>query len=77
MRVEAADGVAPAPGTIVTAEGREAGEMRSSRDALGLALLRIEPVVEGKPLKAGNATLVATKPAWMRLDAAATLNSAD
>ena len=76
MPVEA-DGVAPAPGTIVTAEGREAGEMRSSRDALGLALLRIEPVVEGKPLKAGNATLVATKPAWMRLDDAATLNSAD
>jgi folate-binding protein YgfZ len=76
MPVEA-DGVAPAPGTIVTAEGHEAGEMRSSRDALGLALLRIEPVVEGKPLKAGNATLVATKPAWMRLDDAATLNSAD
>src|SRR5215469_17559918 len=76
MPVEA-DGVAPAPGTVVTAEGREAGEMRSSRDALGLALLRIEPVVEGKPLKAGNATLVATKPAWMRLDDAATLNSAD
>jgi hypothetical protein len=61
----------------VTAEGHEAGEMRSSRDALGLALLRIEPVVEGKPLKAGEANLVATKPAWMRLDAAATLNSAD
>ena len=76
MPVEA-DGVAPAPGTIVTAEGREAGEMRSSRDALGLALLRIESVVEGKPLKAGNATIVATKPAWMRLDDAATLNSAD
>jgi folate-binding protein YgfZ len=76
MPVEA-DGAAPAPGTIVTAEGREAGEMRSSRDALGLALLRIEPVVEGKPMKAGNATLVATKPAWMRLDDAATLNSAD
>ena len=76
MPVEA-DGVAPAPGTIVMVEGREAGEMRSSRDALGLAMLRIEPVVEGKPLKAGNATLVATKPVWMRLDDAATLNSAD
>jgi len=41
--------------------------MRSSRDGLGLALLRIEPVVEGKRLKAGNATLLATKPGWMRL----------
>jgi hypothetical protein len=76
MPVEA-DGVAPAPGTIVRAEGREAGEMCSSCEALGLALLRIEPVVEGKPLTAGNATLVATKPAWMRLDDGATLTSAD
>ena len=42
-----------------------------------VSLLRIEPVVEGKPLKAGNATLVATKPAWMRLDDKVTLNSAD
>ncbi len=62
------DGPAPAPGTVVTADGREVGEMRSSRDGLGLALLRIEPVVEGKHLKAGDATIVATKPCWMRFD---------
>jgi tRNA-modifying protein YgfZ len=62
------DGPALAPGTIVTADGREVGEMRSSRDGLGLALLRIEAVVEGKYLKAGNITLVASKPSWMRLD---------
>jgi len=62
------DGPAPAPGTIVTADGREVGEIRSSRDGLGLALLRIEPVVEGKHLKAGDATIIATKPGWMRLD---------
>jgi folate-binding protein YgfZ len=61
------DGPVPAPGTIITAEGREVGEMRSSSDGLGLALLRIEPVVEGKPLKAGTATVVATTPSWMRL----------
>jgi folate-binding protein YgfZ len=60
-------GPALAPGTIITAEGREVGEMRSSRDGLGLALLRIEPVVEGKPLKAGATTIVASKPGWMRL----------
>ena len=65
------DGPAPGPGTIVTAEGREVGEMRSSRDGLGLALLRIEPVVEGKHLKAGDTTLVPSKPSWMRLDNAA------
>jgi folate-binding protein YgfZ len=62
------DGPAPAPGTIVTADGREVGEMRSSREGLGLALLRIEPVVEGKHLTAGEATIVATKPGWMRFD---------
>jgi len=66
MPVES-DGPALAPGTIVTADGREVGEMRSSRDGLGLALLRIEAFVEGKRLKAGNTTLVASKPSWMRL----------
>jgi folate-binding protein YgfZ len=64
------DGPAPAPGTIVTADGRDVGEMRSSGDGLGLALLRIEPVVEGKPLKSGDATIRAIKPDWMRLDSA-------
>ena len=64
----AIDGPAPAPGTIVTADGREAGEMRSSRDGLGLALLRIEPVSEGRQLKAGDTTLRPSTPGWMRLD---------
>ena len=61
------DGPAPAPGTIVTADGREVGEMRSSRDGLGLALLRIEPVAQGKHLKVGDTTLVPVQPGWMRL----------
>ena len=58
-------GPTPPPGTIVTADGREVGEMRSSRDGLGLALLRIEPVREGKTLAAGDATLVPLRPFWM------------
>jgi len=62
------DGPAPPPGTIITVDGREVGEMRSSRDGLGLALLRIEAAVGGRHLKAGTATLVATKPGWMHLD---------
>jgi tRNA-modifying protein YgfZ len=62
------DGPAPAPGTIVTVDGREVGEMRSSGDGVGLALLRIEAIVEGKHLKAGDTTLVASKPSWMRLN---------
>ncbi len=36
------EGPAPAPGTILTAQGREIGEMRSSRDGIGLALLRLD-----------------------------------
>ena len=64
-------GPAPSPGTIVTADGREVGEMRSSRDGCGLALLRIEPVLGGKTLEAGGAALVPVRPAWMRLESEA------
>jgi hypothetical protein len=49
-------------------DGREVGEMRSSRDGLGLALLRIEPVHEGKRLIAGESSLVPVRPTWMRLE---------
>jgi tRNA-modifying protein YgfZ len=61
------DGPAPAPGTPVTADGREVGEMRSSRDGLGLALLRIESVLDRRQLAAGVANLVPKPQAWMRL----------
>jgi folate-binding protein YgfZ len=62
------EGPPPPSGTVVTADGREIGEMRSSRDGLGLALLRIEPAREGKTLAAGEASLVPVRPAWMRLE---------
>lgn len=61
-------GPAPAPGTKVTADGREVGEMRSSRGEFGLALLRIEAVLQRKKLAAGGAELVAVRRDWMRLD---------
>ena len=61
-------GPAAEPGTIVSADGREVGEMRSSCDRLGLALLRVEAIREGHRLTAGEAELVPIKPAWMRLD---------
>jgi hypothetical protein len=61
------EGPPPPSGAVVTADGREVGEMRSSRDGLGLALLRIEPVRESKRLTAGEATLVPVRPVWMRL----------
>ena len=63
------EGLPLTPGTIITADGQEVGEMRSSRDGLGLALLRIEPVLAGKRLSAGDqAMIVPVQPEWMRLD---------
>ncbi len=38
----AVDGPLPAPGTRITLDGREVGEMRSGRDGLALALMRLE-----------------------------------
>jgi folate-binding protein YgfZ len=65
------DGPAPSPGTIVTADGREVGEMRSSCDDLGLALLRIEPVLAGKGLTAGEIVIRPMRPDWLTLDSEA------
>ncbi len=63
----AVEGPLPAPGTAVMLGDQEAGEMRSGRDGLGLALLRLDAVAEAsasKPLTAGTARLVARKPGW-------------
>ncbi len=60
-------GAAPAPGTKLMRNGKEAGEMRSSRDGLGLALVRMEHVEAGGgalELEAGGATVTLRKPAW-------------
>ena len=62
------DGPAPAPGTMVTAEGRDAGEVRSSRDGQGLALLRLDAIGAGRTLVADAATLMPMRPDWMRVD---------
>jgi folate-binding protein YgfZ len=62
------EGPPPSPGAVVTADGRDIGEMRSSHDGLGLALLRIESVHEGKTLAAGDAAIVPFRPTWMRLE---------
>jgi folate-binding protein YgfZ len=59
-------GPPPATGTLVLAEGREVGEMRSSREGLGLALLRIDPRLNGKRLSAGDAVVIPETPNWMR-----------
>lgn len=63
----AIDGPAPAPGTMVTQDGRDAGEMRSSRDGIGLALLRLEAVAKGERLVAGDTVIKPLTPEWMQL----------
>jgi tRNA-modifying protein YgfZ len=61
------DGPMPPPQTAIVADGREVGEMRSARDGLGLALLRIEAVGENSQLRAGETAILPTMPDWMRL----------
>jgi len=61
------EGTAPERGTpILTPDGAEAGEMRSSQGAQGLALLRLEWLAAG-PLTSGGAKLKPQPPAWMKL----------
>jgi folate-binding protein YgfZ len=61
------DGPAPPTGTIVFAGERDVGEMRSSRDGRGLALLRIDAALGARRLTAGGTVLVPERPKWMRL----------
>jgi folate-binding Fe-S cluster repair protein YgfZ len=58
-------GPTPDPGTPVVSRGAEVGTMRSSRDELGLAQLRIEALTQ--PLECGHARLTPRPPTWMRL----------
>lgn len=63
----AIDGPAPALGTVVYADGRDVGEMRSSRERRGLALLRIDAAFDARQLTAGEAVITPERPEWMRL----------
>ncbi len=63
------EGPRPEPGTIIRLGEREAGEMRSSIDGRGLALLRLDRIAEaeqtGTPLSAGATEVVPVKPDWV------------
>jgi folate-binding protein YgfZ len=61
------DGAAPEPGAIVRLDGKDAGEMRSARDGIGLALLRLDAVGADRPLTAGAARLTPLRPDWLRI----------
>jgi tRNA-modifying protein YgfZ len=66
----AVQGPLPAPGTPVLRDGREVGTMRSGRDGLGLAVLRIEEIGAAE-LRCAEATLLPRVPDWLRLPAEA------
>jgi folate-binding protein YgfZ len=59
-------GEMPPPGTPVMRDGAEIGTMRSGRDGMGLAVLRLE-ALSADGLVCGGATLTPHIPAWMRL----------
>ena len=67
----AIEGAAPTPGTPITLQGRDAGELRSARDGMGLALIRLDALeqarIEGVPLMAGETPIAAWTPSWMSL----------
>lgn len=55
----------PPPGTVLTHDGREAGVMASSRDGLGLAMLRLEH--RDAVLEADGHAVRAHLPPWLSL----------
>ena len=61
-------GAPPEPGTIIRLGEREAGEMRSSIEGRGIALLRLDRVAEaaqgGEVLHAGTTEVIPLKPDW-------------
>jgi hypothetical protein len=61
-------GPLPPPGSPVLRDGIEIGTMRSGRDGIGLASLRLDAIVA--TLRCAEATLVPSVPDWMRLPVA-------
>jgi folate-binding protein YgfZ len=59
------DGPLPPVGSVVLKNGMDVGTMRSGRDGVGLASLRLG-ALDG-PLRCEQAVLVAKVPGWMRL----------
>jgi hypothetical protein len=59
------DGPLPAPGSLILRDGQEAGTMRSGRDRIGLASLRLDAL--SGSLRCGETVLTPRIPDWMRL----------
>ncbi len=65
----AVEGPMPEPGTPLLSGERKAGEMRSGRDGVGIALVRVEHLDErdNAVLSAGQTTIRAFRPEWMTI----------
>ena len=63
------EGPPPPPGTALTVEGKDAGEMKSSANGFGLALVRLATwrASEDGILRAGEARLTPEQKSWMTL----------
>ncbi len=60
-----ADGPLPPPGTPITLDGREAGEIRSVQGSAAMAMLRLNMLEDGAgALRAGEVTVTPRKPDW-------------
>ncbi|MGH6984092.1 MAG: YgfZ/GcvT domain-containing protein [Stellaceae bacterium] len=59
------DGPLPAPGTPITRNGEEVGELRSGADGVALAMLKLDAL--SGPLEAGGVKLTPQPLAWMNL----------
>jgi len=61
------EGALPAPGTSIYKDGQEVGELRSGSGQRALAMLRLDAVMAGQKLTAGEVGVLPEIPAWMRL----------
>lgn len=59
------EGQMPAPGTPITRNGEEVGELHSGADGVALAMLKLDALTG--PLVAGGAKLAPQPPKWMKL----------
>lgn len=57
-------GPLPEPGSLILRGEQEVGEIRSGRDGIALALLRLEAIREAGPFTCGAASLVPQVPDW-------------
>lgn len=59
------NGACPPTGTPLMATGQAVGIMRSSLDALGLALLNLSTIITGAEVSAGERVLLPHRPDWL------------